>query len=456
MNRYLSFTIVLLFCIIIIWSGGKHYSISVNFLFTAISGLAAFNLFMDEKRPFSLFKIFNLYSLFFIGIAPVVQFKENVQMWGVNDMHETEYIIGGITYLFAMAITSLIYNHVKRKKSNFILGHKYYDREPKKQSLSKSSLIKIVLCSFLLLAFTFYRNDLNIYKLLLRGVSEEMLGFSSGEGIQMSSQMWLICENYLRPMNSHITLLFYLQYGKQHKITFVILLLLSLLTLFPTAVPRFAAAAIYLPFLLVFCPFLQKGQRFSFIMVLGVLVVWPFLNIFRNFSFDKEVTFTLRLDEFATENFDSFSSLARVVCHGIITYGYQLLGVFLFWVPRSIWPSKPVGSGAFMAEELNFDFDNVSCNFFAEGYINFGILGLILFACILGCLISKIDNSYWNLYSTKKTNLFNGFYFLALGMLVFIMRGDALSSFAYTIGFMLSLLTAAIILNLQRNKTRIV
>jgi len=82
-----------------------------------------------------------------------------------------------------------------------------------------------------------------------------------------------------------------------------------------------------------------------------------------------------------------------------ITYGRQLVGALLFFVPRSIWPNKPVGSGHFVAENMlmtrySFWFTNISMPFPGEGYINFGILGIILFAFILA-LVSKITDNWY-------------------------------------------------------------
>lgn len=85
---------------------------------------------------------------------------------------------------------------------------------------------------------------------------------------------------------------------------------------------------------------------------------------------------------FKEGHFDSYQSILSVLNSEIITYGNQLLGVLLFWVPRSIWSNKPIGSGAFMAEITNLDFSNISMNYFAEGYINFGVFGMFLFLLV--------------------------------------------------------------------------
>jgi len=54
------------------------------------------------------------------------------------------------------------------------------------------------------------------------------------------------------------------------------------------------------------------------------------------------------MNMFVARDFDSYQNFAIVFFEDFITYERQLLGALLFWVPRSIWPNKPIGSGAFV------------------------------------------------------------------------------------------------------------
>ena len=49
------------------------------------------------------------------------------------------------------------------------------------------------------------------------------------------------------------------------------------------------------------------------------------------------------------------------------TYGYQVLGLFTFWIPREIWLGKPLASGVIAASFLGYSFTNVSSPLWAEG-----------------------------------------------------------------------------------------
>ncbi len=77
----------------------------------------------------------------------------------------------------------------------------------------------------------------------------------------------------------------------------------------------------------------------------------------------------------------------------------------------------------------------------AEGYINFGILGIILFAFILA-LVSKITDNW---YQHNDLRLFFSLY--VCFHMIFMLRGDLMSSFAYLVGNLLAIFLVPLILN---------
>ena len=177
------------------------------------------------------------------------------------------------------------------------------------------------------------------------------------------------------------------------------------------------------------------------------MIILPFLNAFRNTAF-FEVEAKEALESvvgglssvWLEGDYDAYTMLTLTIeyveLYGI-TWGYQLLGVFLFWLPRSIWNAKPVGSGYHVASALSWRFRNVSCPLPGEGIINFGFVGMFFFAVIIGLIIAKIDRSYWrNLETTgKRVNRSSAIYVVCMAFFFFMCRGDLLSSFAYMIAY---------------------
>ena len=227
---------------------------------------------------------------------------------------------------------------------------------------------------------------------------------------------------------------------------------------FPFALPRYLAFTIYLSWLLVAgFPWLRK-HVFEVGIIMVLLLAGPLVDVTRYAGKDMmlrlEHPVALFRKAYLTSDFDAYSSLCRtmqyVSVHGS-THGRQLKGVALFFVPRKVWPQKPVGSGAYLFGQLGFDFKNVACTYLAEGYINYGWMGSLLFTAVMAIVITRWDRSFWR--SRDPLFYVHIFYFAACGMLLFILRGDLLSSFAYTAGLFASgwLLHQALLFRIRKS-----
>ncbi|WP_348689892.1 hypothetical protein, partial [Paramuribaculum intestinale] len=85
---------------------------------------------------------------------------------------------------------------------------------------------------------------------------------------------------------------------------------------------------------------IYKPLLIKFIFIFGILFVFPFLNQGRTVTSisELEVSIIPDYEMFLTGHFDTFQNGLRVIRDNYVTYGEQLLGVILFWFPRSIWP----------------------------------------------------------------------------------------------------------------------
>lgn len=431
-------TIIIFFsclCFIIFATQEAHafsFRVFVTSLFIQVFSI--YNIFNNEKIPFSLDKIFYLFSFFFFGIAPIVQFYENADMWG-RTLNEEQYFLMNIVVILILACYNLCYKIFfksgkttkEKQKKNFIDKLVIQDELTIKQT---AVLVGISLLAFLVV---FQFNNFSFNSLLVR--AGEMKEFTS-ESAENSTTQSLIVNNFFKPM-AMMCLLYYIYIPKKNKFVLIFLLVNTLVTCFPLGMARFATAALYIPFLFLIFPFLRKKNVFSLIFMAGLLILFPLLNNFRNIiSFDDiEIKMGFDLEMFAEGHYDSYANAAQVILNDFTTNGKQLLGVIFFWVPRSIWPSKPIGSGTVVAEKMGFYFDNVSVNYFAEGYINFGFFGLFLFLVLLAYATAKLDYYFWTEQVNNRKNIFFVVYLILLGLLFFILRGALISAFAYAFGF---------------------
>jgi hypothetical protein len=158
-----------------------------------------------------------------------------------------------------------------------------------------------------------------------------------------------------------------------------------------------------------------------------------------------------------TANFDAYEMLAYAVDYvneESVTAGRQFLGALLFWVPRSLWEDKPIGTGAFLISEYisrtnKIWYTNFSEPLIGEFFINFWVPGVIVFTAILGVVCGQSDQRYrayvrsddWGSVAGDERALpadystYAVLYPTLVGLFLFVLRGDMLSGTAYVSGF---------------------
>lgn len=398
--------------------------LTINFIICVIS---LYLIFVKTHYKFSLYQIIHLFFLFFFGIAPALQYKNDSQFWGsLTKITEDEYIVGNFFTLSSLIIFNVLHNFLLKRRIDITSKNKKEIKITKGLRLHSFKLISI---SFIALVIFLFSKNFDFFSIFLRG------SFNSTKSSAITnSSLSLIVNNFIRPIPA-VVLFSYKFFKKNNKFTFAefIMLILMLICDFPLGMPRFLAATLYIPLLLVYSKVFRKHYNFALFFCLGLLVIFPFLDQFRHakeLSTDTKIGISTQM--FSEGTFDSYQNTINVINKADITYGRQLLGVLFFYVPRSIWSTKPIGSGAYIAKEFKYNFSNISMNFLGEGYLNFGYFGVFLFILFLSNLVSRFDFMYWNNLIRKEYMYI--IYFYLYGLLFFIMRGDLLSSFAYTIG----------------------
>ncbi len=102
--------------------------------------------------------------------------------------------------------------------------------------------------------------------------------------------------------------------------------------------------------------------------------------------------------DFNTLDYDCFSMFAFAVYRtaiGDFAYGKFMVSSVLFFLPRSWWPGKPRPSssdlGQYLMQHHSGWFDNLSCPPMGDGYMDFGIAGVICMGALFGYLIECSD-----------------------------------------------------------------
>ena len=75
----------------------------------------------------------------------------------------------------------------------------------------------------------------------------------------------------------------------------------------------------------------------------------------------------------------------------------------------------------------------------AEPYIDFGVMGVIVFAVISGIVVAKIDASFWNKgFEKSNAGIKIGYIYFA-AYFMFLLRGSMQSTFSYLVAYFVML-----------------
>lgn len=368
-----------------------------------------------KTQLFSGYKIFYLFSLFFFGIAPMMQYENKESFFGARQLLKCEYLFQNLLIIFLLLgfhfLYKLFYNKFKFK-INFRL-----------QSKSVSNHY------FFLISLLFLINKILVYPVFSLQIFFLRKGFAiihdqSPAILQILSLLifilpLLFCYHLLILWKNSLSL---------YRCTILLLLLFAG---FPTTLSRTTLAILSVPLIFYMIPRLFKRNNFVYVFIAGFFYVFPFLDQFRRVTSLKKLEYSLNTSVFNTAHFDSYYNFGLILNDIPIQWGKQLLGVILFFVPRELWANKPIGSGALMAHKLNMTFDNLSANYFAEGYINFGYVGILIFLAIIAFVTAIVDKYGSLVYKTQPAIFY--FYLQFIFLLFYLLRGDLMSSFALLI-----------------------
>ncbi len=243
----------------------------------------------------------------------------------------------------------------------------------------------------------------------------------------------------------------YFAKNKKPVLILVVLVFIILLLKNPISERRNAIGPLYLALLFFVVSPLYKTNFRSFITVFVIFFfLFPLSSILTNSNspvFERientstflanNINFQYFQTYFNTLHYDAWSNICASIQYVDeigYSYGMQFLGGIFFFIPRSIWPTKPIGSGHMLANDFLIPFhnlwlSNISCPIISEGYLNFGLIGIVFFAILLSIFVKKIDS-----WLNHKNQTYKIFAIYSSFWLFYLLRGDFMSSWAYLFG----------------------
>lgn len=428
-------------------SGGTVVTLS----FFLIGIISSYNLLRSNTHDgISLRVIFWFFSFLFFAFTPYLKYVTDGFQYPLNDF---SILIANLLILVHLLIVHLAYSlHTS-------LTSRKYGRSVSVQpvvltKISQWKLFLAAMLSFAIAGISIAKNGLTVEQLL--GQRDEF------------SPAGQIVQFYLRPFTffSFLFAVFCVRYKLGKRAFAYSLLILSaipaLLLNFPISTNRFYVFSIYFGLLIIVNPPSAKNRGlYLSLLFAGIIGSFFMVSLFRP-SFGEGLFDISYLTGLTFDAYESFVYSIDYVAAKGVTWGRQLLGGLLFWIPREIWPNKPVGTGGLVIEAVHgASFTNVSAPLIEEAYINFWLFGIILYSWLIGWATGYFDGKYrWvgrqiqGSWVPRRADFYLIFYPVAVGFFLFALRGDFLSSFAYFTGMFCSFLTVRTIV-VGRARTRI-
>ena len=404
--------------------------------FLLVTAASSYSLFTDS-RPYSINRIYWLFHLVFFSLAPSYQTAIGDYPWGGEDITLSAVLRANLVVLAGMAAY-----HVGRyiaeassAGSSPRVSARVDDAYRRAHRTGGAAIFLVIAVAYVGLA--------GLQNIWLKG----KLDFILDE--QVSNAVYLTVEKLVRGPVLYYALatilLFRLRKIKAPFLAWV--LAVFFIVNFPLALPRALLAACYVGVILSFggALWMRRPQLFSLALIGLIFGIYPLAGLTRWQAEEAERRFT-GVGSYISESYTGGDFDAHVMLSRTIEYvrregttgGRQLLTALAFPVPRRMWPGKSIGSGALVHASLRKGWTNVCSPLTAEGFINFGLLGAMLFSALFAAGAQRYDAHYWA-WRTRRAQLGDFsfpvlFYPVVLVLAAFLLRGDLLSSLATGVG----------------------
>lgn len=178
-------------------------------------------------------------------------------------------------------------------------------------------------------------------------------------------------------------------------------------------------------------------------LVLVTLFVFPYADAFRNAlsldqaNLDRELRRGLVHNLLNTGDYDVFQQTlnGRVATERLgHTHGRNLLAAGLFWVPRRVWPEKPLGTGVETARAVGYPQaqQNLSAPLWMEAQRAAGWLGVAALLLLYGWASAALDQRFQqDRREWSRLSLYGVMVPYLAGYQFILLRGDLLNGVAH-------------------------
>lgn len=330
---------------------------------------------------------------------------------------------------------------------SFIITYKgrYKVNKKKYDDIINKNLIKVALIISLLILIIFFKNIRYLFKY-------HDLEIDFNESFSST-----ILTNYIFVIPFSFIVYFLSKYRELDKK--IIYIFFSIVFIIAFYNPFMAKRNYFAPFLLTIFIYLFKdkirNRDLLALLLVGLIIIFPIfklithtndINISNLNSINSKVNLSyIYQSGLLGLDFDAYSNLIGTM-HYVEQNGYrmgkQILMLFLFYIPRKIWINKPINTGLLVGNYLMYNyemwFNNLSNPIVSEAYIDFGIVGVIIYACLLGYITKKVEINVTDNFSLLVSIFISA-------NLFFVLRGALVPSLPFLIARLAAIYTLVLI-----------
>lgn len=398
--------------------------------FLAVGIYSAAGVFKDQSR-FSLNKTFWFFNLFFLSLAPLFQYLSNYKPWPEGkDISDETYALANLIIL----IFFLAYSFAKKLRVVKLTFARPGIPAPTSANSHVYLLMGLSLACFATLCAT---------------IGFESLFFRASNRLSAADEQIinLGITSFLRIIPLASLAIIKLAPGPKrvgHRACELTLLSIVVASNFPTSVTRFWCGSVLIGlFVIYFCAKSRFTRLYDSLFVLVFCLVFPVFFMFKYVNINEvdvaHVAEQVDLrNSFNSVDFDAYFMLIQGINHVSeigVNLGESVLTTATSFVPRSIYPDKGQPSPYVVGKTQGLYYLELSFPLVAEGYLAMGLLGVILFAAIIGYAIKCLDASYWRNVAAGSFNSAVVIYPFLLGLLIYVLRGSLYAGFVQTVLF---------------------
>ncbi|MED4013677.1 O-antigen polysaccharide polymerase Wzy [Priestia aryabhattai] len=422
-----------------------NFNITFNAILSyLIVSYASFKLsYLSIKNEQRLLEMtFLIFTYIWMGLAPLGHSIIGTYNWGVSYYPSLLFTRALLMVILGITFYEIgLYWFYKKEKKEKKKGKKTITSTRK---MTKQWVLILSLVSFTLSILLYLKIGGISSMVATRGELAEL----NGDKLATSSKLivsnlkkvplfvCLIIVLYLNKLNSQAKGI-----NKEHLALLVFLLVVNFIISNPVTNGRYWAGTVLISLLLI----VFKWRKYNFsIWVISLvsllLVVFPYADLFR-----RGPDAQLKIKAFSYQltqkgDYDAFQTLMNTIDYVDllgVEWGRQFVGAIFFWVPRGIWHSKPISTGQLVAEFQNYNFTNLSSPLWAESYINFGCIGIILIFFGYGYLSGFLQKKFLENNHGNNVSIYRVIFPFLVGYQIFLLRGDLMNGIAFMSFFIL-------------------